>query len=127
MNKSTQLSLDFMSNNMQKYVAQNNFWYASAGKNRWMDGNLQIHNINSMRKDYIENCIGKVERDIDMLESGQYDSQIKVHFKYEIRKADTFGELKGARITVDTEALKDIKEELIAFLNEKKEELEEYM
>ena len=89
MNKGTKLAIKFMSNHMKKYVEETNFWYASGGYYRWIDADGQIHQMSGMKKEYIKNCINKVEEDIKFLKGQFYDSQLKENFKIDIKKVDS--------------------------------------
>lgn len=100
--------------NIEQIAIEIGFSYLNGGYGKWEDGAGDIHKIDSMSENYLDNCINFVNRGIDEIKSGSLDNKIKEKIK----------KYSGEK-NVSEECLEDVKSEIIRILQNKKEELEE--
>lgn len=99
-------------------ILNTSFYFLSAEKVMWRNGDGNLILINNMDSNYINNCINFIENQIISVESHMRDHEFDNKFISYIIKNDTFS------IETSKELLKAIKEVIIFKLNEKKSEFE---
>ena len=104
--------------NFESIILNTSFYFLSAEKGMWRDGDKNLQEINSMDNAYKNNCINFLENQIMSVKSHMRDHEFDNKFMSHIIKNDTYD------IVISEELLNAIKEVIIFKLNEKKTEFE---
>ena len=119
--------IEIVNQDITSFACELGYSYLNAGYSKWENGKGEVLKLDSMKDDYLENCISFIERGIDELEDETMDAYIKKSVISFARARDYEGILKYKRLKATEEVVESIKESLIEVLEEKKKEVESYL
>lgn len=119
--------VEIVNNHIKGFACELGYSYLNAGYSKWENGRGEVLNLDSMKEDYIENCVSFIERGIEELDNEFMDENIKHSVISFARANDDEGVLKRKHLKATEFVVKSIRESLIEVLEEKKEEVESYL
>lgn len=127
MNEKEKNVIEIVNNHITRFACELGYSYLNAGYSKWENGSGEVLKLNSMRDEYLENCVSFIERGIEELENEFVDTDIKNLVIPFSRKHDDDEILKGKHLKPTELIVKNVRESVIEKLQEKKEEIESYL
>lgn len=113
--------------NITRFACELGYSYLNAGYSKWENGRGEVLKLNSMKKDYLKNCISFIERGIEELKEENVDDDIKRKVIPFSRKYDEDSVLKGKHLKVTDLIVEKVRKSIIKELKSKKIEVENYL
>jgi hypothetical protein len=127
MDKKEKNVIEIVNDNITRFACELGYSYLNAGYSKWENNSGETLKLNSMKGDYLQNCVSFIERGIEELESEDMDAEIKDLVIPFVRKHDEDRVLKGKHLKATELIVKNVRGSIIEELQEKKRELETYL